>query len=82
MAAATPSSIQRIANVMPGSSNGLIRRRRRGIIHHPSVITVGLLECPRGIHVTHIGTNWYTEFFNEDYVKIYSERLSQDGDGA
>ncbi len=28
--------------------------------------------------MTHIGSNWYTEFFNEDYVKIYSERLSQD----
>ena len=23
-------------------------------------------------------SNWYTEFFNEDYPKIYSERLSQD----
>ena len=22
--------------------------------------------------------NWYTEFFNEDYPRIYSERLSQD----
>ena len=28
--------------------------------------------------MTHIGTDWYTEFFNEDYMKIYSERLSQE----
>ena len=28
--------------------------------------------------MTVIPTNWYTEFFNEDYPKIYSERLSQD----
>ena len=28
--------------------------------------------------MTAIPTNWYTEFFNEDYPKIYSERLSQD----
>ena len=25
-----------------------------------------------------VPSNWYTEFFNEDYPKIYSERLSQD----
>ena len=25
-----------------------------------------------------IPSNWYTEFFNEDYPRIYSERLSQD----
>ena len=24
------------------------------------------------------GSNWYTEFFNEDYLKIYSDRLSDD----
>ena len=28
--------------------------------------------------MTHIGTDWYTKFFNEDYPKIYCERLSQD----
>ena len=28
--------------------------------------------------MTAIPTNWYTEFFNEDYPKIYRERLSQD----
>ena len=28
--------------------------------------------------MTAIPSNWYTEFFNEDYPKIYSERLSQD----
>ena len=28
--------------------------------------------------MTSIPTNWYTEFFNEDYPKIYRERLSQD----
>ena len=28
--------------------------------------------------MTVIPTNWYTEFFNEDYPKIYRERLSQD----
>ena len=28
--------------------------------------------------MTHIGSNWYTEFFNEDYPKIYCERLSQE----
>ena len=47
------------------------------MIHHPQPL-VGLLECSRGIHVTDIGSNWYTEFFNEDYPKIYSERLSED----
>lgn len=28
--------------------------------------------------MTAIPSNWYTEFFNEDYPKIYRERLSQD----
>ena len=28
--------------------------------------------------MTSIPSNWYTEFFNEDYLKIYSERLSHD----
>ena len=28
--------------------------------------------------MTAIPSNWYTEFFDEDYPKIYSERLSQD----
>ena len=28
--------------------------------------------------MTAIPTNWYTEFFNEDYPKIYRERLSQE----
>ena len=28
--------------------------------------------------MTHIGTDWYTKFFNEDYIEIYSERLSRD----
>ena len=28
--------------------------------------------------MTAIPSNWYTEFFNEDYPRIYSERLSQD----
>ena len=28
--------------------------------------------------MTEIPTNWYTEFFNEDYPLIYRERLSQD----
>ena len=28
--------------------------------------------------MTAIPSNWYTEFFNEDYPKIYSGRLSQD----
>lgn len=28
--------------------------------------------------MTAIPSNWYTEFFNEDYPRIYSERLSQE----
>ena len=28
--------------------------------------------------MTSIPSNWYTDFFNEDYLKIYSERLSHD----
>ena len=28
--------------------------------------------------MTEMPTNWYTEFFNEDYPKIYRERLSQE----
>ena len=28
--------------------------------------------------MTHIGSSWYTEFFNEDYPRIYSDRLSQE----
>ncbi len=28
--------------------------------------------------MTSIPSNWYTEFFNEDYLRIYSERLSHD----
>ena len=28
--------------------------------------------------MTAIPSNWYTEFFNEDYPRIYSDRLSQD----
>ena len=28
--------------------------------------------------MTEAASNWYTEFFNEDYLKIYSERLSHD----
>ena len=28
--------------------------------------------------MTDIGYGWYTEFFNEDYPRIYSERLSED----
>ncbi len=40
------------------------------MIHHLAG-RVGLLQF-RGMD------NWYTEFFNEDYPRIYSERLSQD----
>ena len=28
--------------------------------------------------MTAIPSNWYTEFFNEDYPRIYRDRLSQD----